>query len=102
MTFTKVPHPESCEFFFFCAGDRSYLQVCGENLIFDIESRKCQATGKCSLDITEKPETEAPVTEETVTEEPGTEETDTQEPDTESPPIIEGKIETFISRLLRL
>lgn len=39
----SLPHPESCEFFFFCANDNSYLQVCGAGLIFD------QTTGRCEM-----------------------------------------------------
>jgi Chitin binding Peritrophin-A domain len=36
------PHPESCSFYFFCSENKSYLHMCGEGLVFDILSLKCQ------------------------------------------------------------
>ena len=62
-----LPHPDSCEFFFFCAGDRSYLQVCGSGTVFDIPTNRCQLrdTAFCSTDhytTTAPPTTGAPTT----------------------------------------
>jgi hypothetical protein len=37
-----IPHPDSCQFYVFCAGDRSYLQLCGNGLVFDINTGRCQ------------------------------------------------------------
>lgn len=52
-TGVTLPHPESCSFYFFCAGDRSYLQVCGFGLIFDTITGRCQDPddATCILDI---------------------------------------------------
>ncbi|KAL7013737.1 hypothetical protein ACKWTF_015550 [Chironomus riparius] len=35
------PHPESCDFWFFCAGGRSYLQRCGTDAKYDINQNRC-------------------------------------------------------------
>jgi len=103
-TGVALPHPDSCEFFFFCVDNRSFLQVCGIGLVFDILSGQCQTpqNGLCILDVptvpteepteeppTEEPPTEAPPTEEPPTEEPPTEEPPTEEPPTEEPPTDE-------------
>lgn len=34
-------HPDSCEFFFFCAGGRSFLQRCGSEAKFDKNEKRC-------------------------------------------------------------
>jgi Chitin binding Peritrophin-A domain len=39
---SRIPHPDSCSFYFFCTNDRSYLQVCGEGLLFDAATLRCQ------------------------------------------------------------
>lgn len=59
-----VPHPESCEFYFFCAADRSYLQSCNPTLLFDIKTNRCQVpdSATCITDEVE-PEPE-PILEE--------------------------------------
>ncbi|CRL08014.1 CLUMA_CG020982, isoform A [Clunio marinus] len=61
-----LPHPDSCEFYFFCAGDLSFMRACGDELIFDINSRRCQNRDNpgvsCILDPpTEEPPTGGPV-----------------------------------------
>jgi len=71
----QIPHPDNCQFFFFCAGNRSYLQICGEGLNFDTVTSRCQtiATALCinATEPTEGPtEVTTEVTTETITEPP--------------------------------
>lgn len=49
------PHPESCDFYFFCAGGRSFLQKCGTDAKFDINQKRCVSKDfvplVCSTDV---------------------------------------------------
>lgn len=73
----SLPHPDVCEFYFFCAGERSYLQVCGSGLSFDVKTGRCQTanTATCILDV-EAPSTDPP------------------------PPIEGGSIQALFNRIL--
>jgi len=52
----NLPHPESCEFYFFCTHEQSYLQICGEGQIFDVNTSRCQS-GLTATCVTEVPST---------------------------------------------
>lgn len=78
-----IAHPDSCEFYFFCADDRSYLNVCGEGLAFDAETGRCQLqeNSRCWREANPtEPPTDPPT--DPPTEEPTEEPTD---PPTEPP-----------------
>jgi len=53
-----LPHPDSCQFFFFCAGDRSYLQICGDGLNFDVLTSRCQTTENAVCVVNPDPDPE--------------------------------------------
>lgn len=79
LTGTTIAHPTSCKFYFFCAGDRSYLQVCGDGLLYDVMTGRCQLEGNANCSVPIAPTTtQAPTStvETTITEEITEETTD--------------------------
>jgi Chitin binding Peritrophin-A domain len=76
LTGASIPHPDSCEFYFFCAENRSYLQICGKRQKFDTISGMCQLDelATCILDeSTTLPDTTTEDATSVATEAPTTE-----------------------------
>jgi Chitin binding Peritrophin-A domain len=61
---TYLPHPENCSFYFVCVENRSYLQECGDGLVFDIFTLRCQKEEKAQCVVQESTVT----TNESITE----------------------------------
>lgn len=53
----RLPHPDSCQFYFLCLADKSYLQSCGSELVFDTQTNLCrdQSEALCILDVVTEP-----------------------------------------------
>lgn len=49
------PHPDSCDFWFLCAGGRAFPQACGSNAKFDVNQARCVSESfaglTCSTDV---------------------------------------------------
>ncbi|KAG5666793.1 hypothetical protein PVAND_014803 [Polypedilum vanderplanki] len=53
---SRIPHEESCKFWFWCSNNRSQLFWCGEGASFDTISRTCTVTEKATCINASEPE----------------------------------------------